>query len=216
MKEKYLFKKIFSLVIIFILSFTFSINSFSRAYCSPNKKSDKIIRISVDPRIELLTVVQYLVFGSWRMSKFDTNYANEVEEKFGPYWKHPVLNQYWYMWYYYDFVNNVPHDLMLHLSEPPELEVRIPIPKEMIKRAGGEKVLNEFLDFLRDFAKKTKFMDFFEDHKELYDLHIGEVTKQIEKEDYVGLLEGYYGASTNSYALILAILMYEGGYGAHI
>lgn len=206
-------KKVLSILLITIFTLGISLTASMPAYGAPNKKSDKVIKISVDSRIELLTVVQYMVFGSWRMSKYDTTYANEVEEKFYPYWKHPILNQYWSMHYYGDFVNNVPHDLMLHLSEPPELEVRIPIPKEMVKRAGGEKTLNDFLDMLRDFAKKTKFMDFFEDHRELYETNVAAVTKEIEKEDYVGLLEGYYGASTNGYAIILGILMYEGGFG---
>lgn len=216
MIHKNCFKSFFSLVIVIILTFSFSLSSISRGYAAPSKTSDKIIKISVDPRIELLTIVQYMVLGSWNMSEYDTNYASDVEEKFYPYWKHPILNQYWTMYYLYDFVNNVPHDLMLHLSEPPELEVRIPIPKEMVKRAGGEKMLNDFLEYLRDFAKKTKFMDFFEDHRELYEKHVTEVTKQIEKEDYVGLLEGYYGASPNSYAIILSILTYEGGFGVSV
>lgn len=199
-----------------MLSFPVMLSSLPSSFAAPSKKSDKVIKISVDPRIELLTVVQYLVFGSWQMSEYDTNYAGEVEEKFYPFWKHPVLNQYWSMYYYGDFVNNVPHDLMLHLSEPPELEVRIPIPKEMVKRAGGEKSLNDFLDFLRDFAKKTKFMDFFDDHRELYETHVEAVTKEIEKEDYVALLEGYYGSGANGYAILLGILMYEGGFGVSV
>jgi hypothetical protein len=216
MGNKSITKKIFAIILIYCITFCFSANSALNIFGAPSKKSDKIIKITVDSRIELLTVVQYLVFGSWRMSEFDTIYASDVEEKFGPYWKHPVLNQYWSMFYYYDFVNNVPHDLMFHLSEPPNLEIRIPIPKEMVKRAGGEKMLNDFLEYLRDFAKKTKFMEFFEDHKELYDFHVGEVTKLIEKEDYVGLLEGYYGSSPNSYAIILSILMNKGGYGVSV
>jgi hypothetical protein len=216
MNKQISLKKILSVILVFMMVLGFSLSSIKPGYAAPTKDEDKKIKISVDPRIELLTVVQYMVFGTWRMSKFDTNYAAEVEETFGPFYRHPVLNQYWYMWYYFDFVNNVPFDLMLRLSNPPELTVKTPIPKELTRRAGGEKNLNDFLVFLRDFAEKTNFMDFYEDHKALYKTHIDKVTKQIEKEDYVGLLEGYYGPSPNSYSLILAILLYEGGYGVNV
>lgn len=196
------------LILLVCLGLTISIPS---SYAATVKK----IKVTVDPRIELITIVQYMV-GYWPMSRLDTNYATEVQEKFGPFWEHPVLRQYMYMWFAFGFGNDAPHDVMLHLSEPPELLPRIPFPKELIERAGGEKALNDFLELLRDYAKKTKFMDFFEDHKEYYNFHIEDVSKQIEKEDYVGLLEGYYGASSNSYALILATLLHDGGYGVNV
>lgn len=210
MKQKRTFSlKTVILVLIMILGISSQALAFG--FAAPVKK----IKVTVDPRIELMTVVQYMV-GYWPMSRLDITYATDVQEKFGNYWEHPVLRQYMTMWFVYGFGNDAPHDVMLHLSEPPELQVRIPISKELIERAGGEKNLNDFLDFLRDYAKKTKFMDFFEDHKDFYKFHTEAVSQEIEKEDYVGLLEGYYGSSSNSYSLILATLLHEGGYGVDV
>lgn len=211
MKKQNLTMKLLSIALIAMISIGLSLSSLPNGLAAPVKK----IKVTVDPRIELMTVVQYMV-GYWPMSRLDTAYATEVQEKFGPYWEHPVLRQYMMMWFTFGFANDAPHDVMLHLSEPPELQVRTPFPKELIERAGGEKALNDFLDMLRDYAKKTKFMDFFEDHKEFYNFQIEDVSKQIEKEDYVGLLEGYYGDSSNSYALILAALLHDGGYGVSV
>jgi hypothetical protein len=194
MKQKRTFSlKIVILVLIMILGISSQTVAFGSS--APVKK----IKVTVDPRIELMTVVQYMV-GYWPMSRLDITY----------------IRQYMYMWFVFGFSNDAPHDVMLHLSEPPELQVRIPFPKELIERAGGEKVLNDFLDLMRDYAKKTKFMDFFEDHKEFYKFHTEEVSLEIEKEDYVGLLEGYYGSSSNSYSLILAALLHDGGYGVNV
>lgn len=211
MKKLELTQKIFSVLLITSVIVGLFFGSGQNSIAAQNKK----IKVSVDPRIELMTVVQYMV-GYWPMSRLDINYASEVQEKFGPYWEHPVLRQFMYMWFVFGFSNDAPHDVMLHLSEPPELLVRIPFPKELIERAGGEKALNDFLDLIRDYAKKTKFVEFYEDHKEFYKFHTEEVSKQIEKEDYVGMLEGYYGTNSNGYALILAPLLHEGGYGVNV
>jgi hypothetical protein len=210
MKRQTLAKKMLSILLILLVCLGLTVFVPGSSFAQVKK-----IKVTVDPRIELITIVQYMV-GYWPMSRLDTSYATEVQEKFGPYWEHPVLRQYMMMWFTFGFGNDAPHDVMLHLSEPPELQVRIPFPKELIERAGGEKALNDFLDLLRDYAKKTKFMDFFEDHQEYYKFHVEDVSKQIEKEDYVGLLEGYYGSSNNSYALILASLLHEGGYGVNV
>lgn len=177
--------------------------------------AEKKIKVMTDPRIELLTVVQWMV-GYWPLSEYDFTYRNEISEHFGEYYMHPVLRHYVMMWFMFGFQYEVPHALMLHLSEPPELQVRIPIPKYILERMGGEKNLNDFLDLLRDYAEETKFMDFYEDHRLFYKNHTDAVSVLIAEKDYIENLEKFFGPNQNAYTIILSPLVHENGYGVKV
>lgn len=175
----------------------------------------KTIRVITDPRIELMNVVQ-LMTGYWPMCRFDIEYMNEAYEQFGPYWEHPVLRQYAMMWFMHGFSQEIPHALMLHLSDPPELQIKTSIPKYIIDKAGGDKKLNDFLELLRDFAKKTRFMDFYDSHREFYRKHITIVSEFISDKEYIQRLEDFFGPNRYSYSIILSPLVYEDGYGINV
>jgi hypothetical protein len=175
----------------------------------------KTIRVTTDPRIELMNVVQ-LMTGYWPMCRLDIQYMQEVYEQFGPYWEHPVLRQYAMMWFMHGFSQDVPHALMLHLSDPPELQIKTAIPKYIVDRAGGDKKLNDFLDLIRDFAKKSRFMDFYDSHREFYRQHIKKVSDFISEKEYIQTLESFFGPNRYSYAIILSPLVYEEGYGVNV
>jgi hypothetical protein len=202
-------KKIFGiLLIVLIFSSLFNFNPLVAA-------EKKTIRVITDSRIELINVVQ-LMTGYWPMCRLDIEYMQEVYEQFGAYWEHPVLRQYAMMWFMHGFSQEIPHALMLHLSDPPELQVKTAIPKYIMDRAGGEKKLNDFLDFLRDYAKKTKFKDFYEFHREFYRQHIKKVSDFIAEKEYIQTLENFFGPNRYSYTIILSPLVYEEGYGVNV
>jgi len=177
--------------------------------------AEKKIKVVSDPRIELLTVVQWMV-GYWPLSEYDFIYRNEISEHFGESYRHPVLRHYVMMWFMFGFQYEIPHALMLHLSEPPELQVRIPIPKYILERMGGEKNLNDFLTLLRDYAEETKFMDFYEDHRLFYKKHTDAVSLLIAEKDYITNLENFFGPNQNAYTIILSPMVHQDGYGVKV
>ena len=68
-----------------------------------------------------------------------------------------MFNEMWPKGFNFD----IPQNSMLYLSQPPELKQLRPFTAEIIKRAGGQERLNQFVSKLRDFARETKFMDFY-------------------------------------------------------
>lgn len=202
-------KKIFGIVLTTLTIFSlFSFNPLLGV-------EKKTIRVTTDPRIELINVVQ-LMTGYWPMCRFDIEYMNEAYEQFGPYWEHPVLRQYAMMWFMHGFSQEIPHALMLHLSDPPELQIKTTIPKYIVDRAGGDKKLNDFLDLIRDYAQKTRFMDFYDSHREFYRQHVKKVSDFISDKDYIQTLENFFGPNRYSYSIILSPLVYEEGYGINV
>ena len=177
--------------------------------------SGKRLSITVDPRIELLAIVQH--FTSWSQKghiKSKTSYKDDIDNYLGGFRDHPVA-AYVERMINSGFAYDAPVQFMLCHDDPPELVQRTPYSYYLIKRAGGEENLMELIDKLRDFACETEFMVFFQAHKPLYDTLIAEVDSLFEGKNYVRALEDYYGESRNSYNFVLSPL-FSGNYGISI
>lgn len=179
------------------------------------KDSEGRFSVAVDPRIELLAVVQH--FTSWAPGwhiKSMTGYKEDIDNYFGKFKEHPVIAIAETL-FYADFTCDAPVSFMLYLDDPPELVQKTQFSGYVIKRAKGVKHLDEFADALRDFAKKTDFMKFYRTHKALYDTLVAEVDSLFEGKDYVGIIEDFYGESRNNYNLILSPLFGTGAGYSH-
>jgi hypothetical protein len=177
--------------------------------------SGKRLSITVDPRIELLAIVQH--FTSWSQKghiKSKTSYKDDIDNYLGGFRDHPAA-AYVERMINSGFAYDAPVQFMLCHDDPPELVQKTPYSYYLIKRAGGEENLMELIDKLRDFSREAKFMVFFQAHKSLYDTLIAEVDSLFEGKNYVRAIEDYYGESRNSYNFILSPL-FSGNYGIPI
>jgi len=160
----------------------------SASSAAASTASSPRLKVSVDPRLELLAVVQYLSgyrekFGL--LNKFQFSYWEKIKEKFTPYKNHQAV-QFFARLTDYGFTYDAPPLFVLHLSYPPELKIEHPFSPEVKVRAGGEKNLKKFTSLLRDFARRT-----------------------------VETLEEYFGQQQSSYNIILAPLFW-GNYGPRL
>lgn len=121
--------------------------------------------IAVDPRIELLGIVQRLA-GREAFPPEDAEYARLVDERFGRWRGHPAVRLYAEA-----FAG--PFDplgvVLLYYSDPPELALKNPsvtVPFAGDER-GGERLLS-FIWQLRDFAARSGFSDFFHEERPRY------------------------------------------------
>lgn len=123
---------------------------------------DSDLIVEVDPRIELLSVVQH--FTSWadkRHTKYESRYKNEIEKYFQRFSEHKAiqLSQ--------ELTNNgfsydAPPNFVLYHSNPPEFKRVIDYSDYLIGRGGSKTKLETFAEELRNFAAKTDFNTFFE------------------------------------------------------
>ncbi len=162
--------------------------------------------------MELLAVAQH--FTSWAPGghiKSKTSYKEDMDRYFQDFQDHRAIAAVEQL-AQAGFTHDAPVGFMLHHGDPPELEQKHPYSDYLIGRAGGEENLMLLANALRDFAHSTEFMRFYEAHEALYDIQVGEVKSLIEGNDYVQVLEGFYGESRRSYGVILSPL-FAGGYG---
>jgi Domain of unknown function (DUF4932) len=171
-------------------------------------------KITVDPRVELLSIVQ--VLGGYGLANEDmTPYRRNVEAYFARYKNHTAVKMYAEM-SAKGFAWEVPSEAMIYLSDPPQLNPRLPFSSKIKQRAGGEQSLEQFLTALRDFARETKFADFYEANKGVYLHSINDTRTRLSAIDYAGAMESYFGMKQPSYTLMLAPLSKEVGFASNI
>ena len=172
------------------------------------------IEISVDPRIELLTVVQCLA-GYDQLGTADLDYRREVLKRFAPWRSHPAVTLFARM-AREGFTRDAPPAMMLRLDEPPALELRAPFSVYVETRAGGRGRLFAFLDSLRDFAAESRFMEFHTAHTERFRALVEEARRTLRRTRVVEPIEDYFGVREHGHHLILAPLLHTGGYAAEV
>lgn len=201
-----------SLVLISITLFVIFLFSCTSTLKTKKPTKQKKFSITVDARMELLGVAQH--FSSWAKGghiKSQTTYKDDIDQYFEEYDEHPLVDCIEKLTDA-GFTHDAPVRFMLYHGEPPELIQKTDYSNYLIKRAGEKENLIEFAELLRDFAKKTNFMQFYNNHEALYYTQITEVKNLLKGKEYVQAIEDFFGESKHDYFLILPPL-FGGGYG---
>ncbi len=165
------------------------------------------LTVKVDPRIELMAVVEILADYGWTglLNTENTQYRRDVDAWFGPFRQHPAVQRFAALskkGYTFDG----PASTMVCLTAPPALALDGAAGACGADRAGGARSLGDWLAQLRDFAVKSRFPAFFEEHAGLY-AQMEEATRRNLFHDYAADLEAYYGGRQASYNIVLAPLL---------
>lgn len=174
------------------------------------------VNIKVDPRIELLAVVQH--FTSWadtRHTKFDIGYKHDIDNYFSNFSNHPAVQKSQAL-INSNFTYDAPVAFVLYHGNPPEFTQISPYSDYLISRAGGKSNLKDFADILRAFAKETDFIKFFNGKQKFYNHIQNDMIKTIGDTNYTKLLEDYFGEKKHSYNILPTPLFHTGGYGPQV
>lgn len=175
------------------------------------------INMMIDPRIELLAVVQAV--GTYDeqydlITNEDFNYKKEIMKGFSKFSNHEAVKVFNNM-SRENFSYDAPPTAMLYLSNPLSLKVNQDFT-DYLKSRGGEEKLNKFALEIRNFAIDTKFHEFFNKQKKFYNSVIEENAKVMGNTNYIDQLEQYYGMKQNSYNIILSPMFHSGGFGPRV
>ncbi|MCK4305449.1 MAG: DUF4932 domain-containing protein, partial [Candidatus Eisenbacteria sp.] len=160
--------------------------------------------LCVDPRIELLAVVQH--FTPWAAGghiKHGTMYKDDIDRYFHKFRDHPATVCLAHL-LDAGFSHDAPVDFILHHGDPPQLVQCSPYSEYLIKRAHGKDKLIALSQALREFARESEFGRFSQAHRSLYDVLVQEVDSLLRGKNYIPTIEGFYGESRHSYNIILA------------
>jgi hypothetical protein len=95
------------------------------------------------------------------------------------------------------------------------LELRSDIEPDdfVIQRAGGTDSLKVLLENLKDFAEKSGFNQFYNNHRDYYQILVEKTIQNIGQTNYITELESFYGKQQKSYNIALVSLYSHVGFG---
>lgn len=164
----------------------------------PAPGSGVVMKVAVDPRIELLAAV-HAASGyqeqSMGMGVSRPAYAIALRERFAAFRGHEAARLYRGL-REGGFSQTDALFLLLSLTPPPALR---PLPgpnphrEVLAQNAGGQDKLERFLRALSAFARDSGFAGFFAEHKGDYRRMQEALEKQLRATDWPGTLERYSG-----------------------
>ena len=199
--------------------------------CESNKKSNQgvtdenvvqaikqngVCNVSIDPKVELLGVVQYIADDPNIIKNYSDNYkySDDISKFFSKYKDEPIVSLYKKM-RNEGFSYDCPPNVMLYVDNNLKLLDNITLPDDIIARSGGKETLVKFLDLLADFRKKSKFDEFYNNHTDYYNSIVSSVKNKVDKIGCIEKLIKYYGYEQNSFNIIIQPLS-SGGYGIRV
>lgn len=204
------------LAILSLLTITSCRGETSPPYILPVSTTRNHIRIAIDPRVELVAIVQYLSSYRKLVTTADFSYRADVDRHFGQYRDHEAVSIYEEM-VETGFRFSSPANFALSLTTGLYLDESVRLSDHVLWGGGGKEQLERFAQALRDFSLKSKFSEFYADHEEYYRDNIYRVVDLLGDWDYVGELQGYYGMDYRSFSII-PVPLYGGGggFGPHV
>ena len=176
------------------------------------------LKVSVDPRIELLLVVQLLSEYDV-LTKFDIGFISTVNDWFSSDSQHGAVKMFRDITSEEIYSDAYP-TAMLYLSDPPELRQMPSFDNQtdthIAHAFGGINKVSKFAALLRDFVAQSNYMEFFTTNRGYYDSLTSKLSEEMSRIDCIDVLERYFGMSQNSYNLILSPLLHAGGFGPRV
>ncbi len=165
-------------------------------------------QVLVDPRIELMSVLQVLT--DYPLTTYlDLPYKKEVRDRFGPHATHPAATTFQAMWKKEFRFSSVPEAAMAY-TPPPELALRRSVSDEVLSSSGGAAQLAQLIAHMRDFANVTDFNSFLASKQPFYAQLVAKTLPIVES--VVAPLESYLGTPLGDTTVILGPLLHDGGF----
>jgi hypothetical protein len=184
------------------------------------EKDDRIpIRVNIDSRVELISIVFRLAGNPEYTQGRVPNYLRDIDEHFGPFRDHALIKLAARLRNTRGVSYDAPMSLAVHLADAERLEERIPFdaqPLGLDKRWRLEE-LREFLTLSRQFVKETRFAEFQKAHQSLFDQTVIRAEDLLKREARLEWFNQFFGARPNAdFNVVLG--MVNGGccYGSRI
>jgi hypothetical protein len=170
------------------------------------------ITLSVDPRIEVLSIVQYLA-GYRPITELASAYRTRIDSAFHGVRGHEAVALFRDM-AASGFSFHVPPQATLHRTL--DLEPALAFPESVLARGGGEARLEAFFRRLADFRQASGFDSFYRANLAFYETLLTQTAAHIGPLQEPQLLEAYYGERMAAYTIILVPLYMAGGFGIEL
>jgi hypothetical protein len=176
------------------------------------------VPVKVDPRVELLSIVFRLAGNSeYNMSGSESPYAEDVQNHFGRFREHETVQLAKKLRAEHSIGFDAVMSLAVHLADDPwNTQPRTPLEPRPAKLEGRWTTSDAaaFIESLKVFCRDADFKKFVDDHAAYYLACEEKMSDLVNKRDYVGWFDHFFGARQNtSFVVIIGLLNGGGNYG---
>lgn len=173
--------------------------------------------VSVDPRVELVSVIFRLAGNSEYGRGGSPSYVQDMSSAFEDHQEHPVVKLARGLRGGRGVSYNAPMGLAIHLTDGLGLKGRVPfepLPPNVDGRWRPEDI-EEFLELARSFVEDSGFQAFLDAHQELYDEVVRRGEEFLGRELKLDWFEGFFGQRPGAeFRIVLSMVNWPSNYGA--
>jgi Domain of unknown function (DUF4932) len=177
------------------------------------------IHISVDARVELISIIFRLAGNPEYQGGRVPSYIEDITQHFGPHSKHPVVMLARRLRRTYGVSYDAPMSLTAHISDATQLLERVPFDPHPpgLDRRWHLNDVREFLEQARDFVEVSDFNGFYAAHEPLYRQAEERMKKMVKKHAKLDWFRSFFGARPGA-DFKIALALVNGGccYGSRI
>src|ERR1019366_6008832 len=176
------------------------------------------LRVVVDPRVELMSVIFRLAGNrEYNMARVDS-YADDADKQFGKFRDHEVVKLAQDLHRTHGVSYDAVMSMAVHLADAEHLQLKAslrPWPDGLDKRWTPRDVTN-FLALAQQFVNDASFQQFIEQHGPLYQTSVTRMQTLMAKEAHLEWFDAYFGKRPQaSFTVALGLLNGGGCYGPH-
>lgn len=175
------------------------------------------IRVVVDPRVELMSVIFRLAGNREYNQGRVESYTKDVETQFGPFRQHRAVEMARNLRRQHGVSYDACMSMAVHLTDPLDLQERVPFaprPEALDARWPPDEA-REFLQAAKQFVREASFKEFIDKHRTLYDVAQSRMEATL-KDGHIDWFDRFFGARPAA-QLTVVLGMLNGGqcYGPH-
>jgi hypothetical protein len=176
------------------------------------------IAVTVDPRVELMSVLFRLAGNSEYNQGKVPSYVRDVDSHFGPFREHAVVSLARKLRETQGVSYDAVMGMAVHVTDAFTLQEKIPFspqPASLDPRWTPE-TAREFLDLARKFVVEARFKEFLDQHRPLYQVGIQRMQETLDQHAHLEWFDSFFGPRKDAdFRLVLGMLNGGGSYGVH-
>jgi hypothetical protein len=202
--------------VVLVLSLGSVVGALGAGSIAAEKPSAPRITVTVDPRVELLSIIFRLAGNPEYNQGRVSSYVRDVDSHFGPFRDHPVVR----LAAEFRKTRGISYDAVMamavHVTDAVSLQEKIPFspqPKSLDARWTPE-TAREFLDLARKFVVDAKFKEFLDQHEPLYQVGIQRMREMLDQHAHLEWFDSFFGPRNGAdFRVVLGLLNGGGSYG---
>ncbi len=176
------------------------------------------LRVVVDPRVELMSLIFRLAGNQeYNMARVKS-YADDAEQQFGKLRNHAAVTLARELRSTHGVSYDAVMSMAVQLTDAERLQLKLPLqpwPEGLDQRWTAPDVSN-FLAAARQFVKDSSFQEFIEQHRPLYQTTVARMQTFMDKEAHLEWFDAYFGPRSQAgFTVALGLLNGGGCYGPH-